>query len=303
MKRTPLLLVFGAHGGRNGGLKVPPDKEFYKGLVDPFVEKHVVRGGKRAVVVHEYNTSINCENLSNSEVSQIMSNLEHRLKLKLDATFNHGMKMDEDSMDWFDWGFMDKILEINREAPSTIECVIEPLGASTQWIMWKQQQLSRIVRHTDSFDESVIAEAELIRGSIEICMDRDKRLAGFIHKLRTEDPDRAIIIPRGYAHKGMAMDFDYLNYMKIEAARLTAAPWFSTEAIIEAFSKQLTPAELERYARLSLHYNEYYYSHMDQHLAQARMAGAEPVEGLKQLTLHAREYAFSMELRDTAVAV
>jgi hypothetical protein len=303
MKRTPLLLVFGEHGGRNGRLRVPPDKEFYKGLVDPFVEKHVVGEGKKAIVVHEYNTAINCDGLGNSEVSAIMANLENRLNLKLQATFNQGIPMDQDSMDWFDWGFMDNILEINRNAPETVECIVEPLGASTQWIMWKQSKLSRKHRTTKTFDESVIAEAEVIRGSIEICMDRDRRLVEFVHKLRRENPDRVIIIPRGYAHKAMAQDFDYLHYMKIESARLTGAPWFSTEAIIEAFSKHLTPAELERYARLSLHYSEYYYSHMDEYLAEARLAGEEPIQGLRNLTLNAREYAFSMESNDEAIAV
>jgi hypothetical protein len=303
MKRTPLLLVFGEHGGRNGRLKIEPDKEFYKGLIDPFVEKHVVRGGKKAIVIHEYNTAINCEGLDNREVIEIMANLEKKILLKLEATFNCGLVMDENSMDWFDWGFMDRILEINREAPGTIDCVIEPLGASTQWIMWRQSMLSRQRRSARSFDESVLTEVEMIRGSIQVCIDRDKRLVEFVNRLRRENPDRAIIIPRGYAHMGMARDFDYLHYMKSEAARLTGAPWFSTEAIIEAFSREITPAELERYARLSLHYSEYYYSHMDEHLLNARLVGAEPAEGLRELTLNAREYAFLMESRNEAVAV
>lgn len=303
MQRTPLLLVFGEHGGRNGRLRTPPDKEFFKDIVHPFVEKHIVRGGKRALIIHEYNTAINCDGLDNTGVSNAMGTIERGLNQKLEATFNQGFAMDEDSMHWFDWGFMDMVLEINRGAPGTVECIVEPLGASTQWIMWRQNRFARARRASPTFDDTVMAEVEMIKGSIEICMDRDRRLVEFVHKLRRENPDRVIIIPRGYAHKGMAHDFDYLNYRKAEAARLTGAPWFSTEAIIEAFSRRLTQSELERYARLSLHYSEYYYSHMDEYLAEAALSGLAPVDGLRSLTLNAREYAFSMEGQGEAVAV
>ncbi len=297
MKRTPLLLAFGEHGGYSRGMHFPPDKDFFRGMVGPFIERHVRSGGK-AVIVHEYNIGLSLDGVPRGALPGIISAHEDKIRWELKQTLSRGLEMTR-SMDWFDWGFMDDVLQINKERPEAIVSVIEPLGVDTVWLMWQQSSLSRTRTVAESYERALELEIELLKHSVRICIGRDKRLFSYIEKLRQEMPGRAIIVPRGYAHLGMAAYFEHLDYDMTVGYRLRGAPLFSTEAIISSFSRDLSPDELRRLAALSIDYDEFCNSKEDSYLDGAADSKAAS-NAKRRLALDARAYAFDMEKRRAA---
>jgi hypothetical protein len=293
MKRTPLLLVFGEHSTRSKGVDVPPNKKFFRSMVNPFIDGYLSGKGKRVAIIHEHNTRIDSAGMEPDGLKSAVAELEGRIQRKLDDTFARGIAMESNAMTWFDLGFMDKVLEINREAPGTIQCIIEPMNHEVQQIMGKQAALAAERRTTEVFDVLVQVETEIIRQTIEISRIRNHGVVRRVHELRAEDSKRAIIVPRGYAHKGMAQEFDPREYGITGGAHLEGVSWFSTEAIIESYTRELTKEDLEGYARLSIYYREYCSANEERYLADVGKHGTE-AKARVQLGLDAKAYAHKM---------
>jgi hypothetical protein len=260
--RTALALAFGEHPGQSYGVRFDADRKFFRAAILPFLEEHVIRLGKKALVIHEFNVGYDLSGLQrdNKEHEEIIRALlrqtEEKANNALGATLNAGIPLAPDQ-GWFDWGYAERIAEINRSIPGAITNIVEPLRPSTVWLMWEQTLACERSRGARSFEESVEIEMEAISGSIDICLGRSRRVAALVKEARESRPDMAIIVPRGFAHRGMADEFDYSEFEMTVSYGLRGAPLFSSEAIIESFGRLLGEDELRRYALLSLHFDDY----------------------------------------------
>lgn len=260
--RTALALAFGEHPGQSHGLEFDADRKFFRAAILPFLEEHVIRRGKRALIIHEFNVGFDLNGLErgNEEHEKILGELvrktEENANARLSATINSGMPLSPDQ-GWFEWGYGERIAEINRSIPGAIRNIVEPLQPGTVWRMWEQTLVCERSRITGSLAESVDIEMELIRRSIDICLERSRRVVALVKEARESHPEMAIVVPRGFAHRGMADDFDYSEFEMTVSYSLRGAPLFSSEAIIESFGRTLGKEELRRYAMLSLNFDDY----------------------------------------------
>ena len=260
--RTPLALAFGDHPARCNGVYYGADKPFFRNAVVPFLDEQVVRGGRRAIIIHEFNIFFDLNNLDPKNASHIrhvegiMKEAEKNANAHFRQTLDAGRPLRENA-GWFDWGYLDYIAEINGRTPNMITNIVEPQRGSTLWLMNGYGSQYTPVGDADSFANRVAAEAESIRGSIRICLERSRRVSALVKEIRRKYPDAAIVVPRGYAHKGMAVDFDQSEFQLTVSERLKGVPLFSSEAIAASFSGALGDAEIARYARLSIYYSEY----------------------------------------------
>ena len=259
--RAALLLAFGEHPGENHGISFDADRNFFKSTVLPFLEEQVIRCGKKAFVIHEYNVGIDLRGFEKGNakdekiVSEILMKTEEKANNAFSSSLNAGLPLAPE-LGWFDWGYAERIAQMNKDNPGAIRNIVEPLKPGTAWHMWEQSvALER--SSACCFSESVEIEIDMIRRSIEICLERSRRVVALVKAIREADPHTAIVVPRGFAHRGMSGDFDYSEFEMQVSYNLQGVPLFSSEAIIESFGRKLGEEELRRYAMLSLHYEEY----------------------------------------------
>ncbi len=289
------MLAFGEHPGQSHGVRFDADRKFFGAAILPFLDEQVIRRRKRAVVIHEFNVGYNLEGLRKGDeehegiIRALLRQTEENANGKLAATLDAGIPPGPDQ-GWFDWGYAERIAEINRNIPGAIRNIVEPLRPSTVWLMWEQSMLHETLGAPGSFPEAVEMEAEAIRGSISICLERSRRVVSLIKEMRAADPRLAFVVPRGFAHRGMAGDFDYSEFEMTVSYGLRGAPLFSSEAIVESFGRALGDDELRRYAMLSLHFEDYI---RNVGLPMFRKNGAKLTrEGIWAMRVDARRHAF-----------
>ncbi len=299
-RRTPLALAFGDHPGNFHGLRFPADRAFFRAAVVPFLENAVLKEGRNAIIIHEFNTGLELGHLDrhNPEhaeaVENAMAGIERGINEHFSETLDAGRRLVRYS-DWFDWGYVDDVARMNGSAPGRVRSIVEPLRASTAWLVHDSIAPRRRIRAAEGFDGMVEEECEAIRFSIAICLERSRRVSALVKEIRAADPDIAIVVPRGWAHRGMETDFDFSEFQIVASAALKGVPHFSSEAVVESFSRELGQDELHRYARLTL-YGEMYHSHNRERLGAILEMGPEAAQkAMWEFNAGARRYALAME--------
>jgi hypothetical protein len=301
--RTALVLAFGEHPGHCCGLRYEADKAFFRGAVLPFLDEHAVSRAQKVLVIHEFNVGYDLSGMSpeNPEhlagVRGVVEKMEEHANAVLRGSLDCGIMPDE-YQSWLDWGYLERIIEINRAAPGRIRNIIEPLSDSTVWRMWDQTLTCNRTGDAGGYAERVELEMEIIRHSIEICLGRSRRVSALVKEIREKEPETAIIVPRGYAHKGMAVDFDFSEFEMRVSYGLRGVPHFSSEAIAESFARKLSEGELMRYAVLSIRFDEYIRKARTM-IRPAQVNGGQiTLERLLQMNAEARRYALGLEHAD-----
>lgn len=253
----------------------------------PFLEEHVA-SGRGATIIHEYNVVRHLDNeYVNQNLEDDLSQNERSANLLLDESVNKGKRFDGIDYTWFDWGFLDAILKLNGSSPGAIRSMIEPLRASTVRLLWEEILLEHRMPSIYPTKEAIEVEKRIIEAKVKVCYERDMRVLSLAKQLRAENPGRAIAIPRGYAHLGMAPFFDHAEFDITLAARHSGSPRFTSEAIIALFNNKLSDEEMGRLALLSLLHSSY----MDEKWNEV-MRGAGSVDSkLNELTVVARRLA------------
>jgi hypothetical protein len=298
--RTALALAFGEHPGDFFGARCRADREFFRSRMTPFLEEQVLGNGKRAIMIHEFNVGFNLAGADRHDRAQaeMVGKLVEKSETDANAMFAASLDAGRPVTGyggWFDWGHTECIAETNRMRPGAIRNIVEPQGASTVWRLWDQMCVEGGIAKVKSFDERVAVEKEIIRHSIGICLERSRRLASLVKAFRAANPNLAIAITRGYAHQGMAGEFDQSEFEVISSSGTNGAPHFPSEAIIESFRRELGEDELARYARLSLRFDDYLAANRKGILKDSRMDGEAPMERVWALHKRARAYALSVE--------
>ena len=298
-ERTPLLLVFGGHPGRCGHLVLQGDREFFRSNLAPFAERWA-RAGRRAVMIHEYSvaceagwSALTChESKSAREIQgEPLADAQRRLDAlrmsvnsALERTLGSGKGLTS-GMEWFDWGCADDIIRINRARPGSIINVIEPLVAQAAVLLNRPRTEGK---------DALEAEKEDVERAVRICRIRSASLASYIKSLRESSPGMPIMVTRGFAHKGMEDFFDPGEFDITSASRLLGAPWPSTEAVIMGMNGTISDEDLTRFARLSMHFGEYYEDKMLGHMLDCIEGGVFDEGKFALLSHRAREYALRM---------
>ena len=255
------MLAFGEHPGQHGDKVYPAHRKFFKAALLPFLEDARQRG-QRVLVIHEMSVDYRTKGLdgvNKADVESLEAGLqiaENNMNGLLSESLDVGQMLNV-ARDWFDWGYLDVIVDLNQAAPGTIRNIVEPFGANTLGHIDEHTELFRRSQNPMPFRERLRLEAELIRASIKISLSRSLRVVKLIKRLRSENPDLAVAVPRGYAHHGMSEHFDYSEFEMTVASSLKGAPSFLADAVAESFRRPLTDQELMIYARLSLYFEEY----------------------------------------------
>lgn len=298
--RTPLLLAFGEHPAECGGIRYGADRKFFRSAIVPYLEEHVLKRGQRAAVIFEYNVGFDL-------AGYVRNNPEHEKAVEEIVTRYWGIAANEllpslnrgvwpiKPTDWFDWGYLDRVISINAGRPNSVICALEPLGANTAWDMYEQSGKSGALRFAGTFLEKVEVEMEILRYSARICVERSRRVARLAQAIRRQDPDAAIIIPRGYAHSGMTAFTSQEEFDITFMAHMRGAPRFSSDMIIESFRRDVGAEEQKRYAALSLHFSSYCTANAERFLREACRGGQYDEDSLRMLSVEARRYALGLE--------
>jgi hypothetical protein len=302
--RTPVALAFGEHPGHSCGVRYGADREFFRSAVLPFLEEHAVRRSQRVMVIHEFNIGLNLTDIDRTDpahagvVRRMVEDIESRANAELKRSLGAG-EMPRAYRDWFDWGYLERIAEINRMWPGRIANRIEPLEGCTVWRVWDQTETMKRARDDMRIEERIGLEIDILRQSIGICLERSRRVVEAVKMLRLAEPDTAVVIPRGYAHKGMAGDFDASEFEVDVASGLQGVVQFPSEAIAESFSRDLSEDELRRYAMLSLMYDDYV--GINSHRIRSVAESQEParLERVWEVSAEARRHALDGGVPDT----
>ena len=163
-----------------------------------------------------------------------------------------------------DLGFEDAVLRINRSKPGQITHFMEPQTAETAYAWWATEVLIReLDRYRfDDRDKQVSIMMNYLKQFAIYDVGRDKAVFSLVDQLRKENPYRAIIIPRGTAHRGMRVLFTPDNYdvlfKESEDARLLD---FGDEFIGRSYVEIPSNEEVHRYAELQLDYMNHRITH------------------------------------------
>lgn len=249
MGKTPVLLAFGRHWDQAHGGIIQPDRDFYRKAALPFIEKRIAGEGRTGVLISEYRLVVDIYGSGPEEQERyVATQLKAHEEMVLAAmreTLDLGRPAPYGLHAELDWGLFDRLMELNRDYPGWFRSIIERQTPGQVTLAYAfetpcdglEPGRARIVRYMDS-----------IRTSIAVSKHRSRELISLIEDLRREDPDVAIIATRGYAHAGMSAWLDPERYDVEAHSGGTLVPRFSSDAIIESYSHELSDAEVERYA-------------------------------------------------------
>jgi len=220
-KKTKVLFAFGMHGTDNH----PSDKGFFNSAIQPFIEEQVVRGGKKAVIVHElvvydrfiWNNdlisaaldSVRCR--SNQKAEAELRSIKRRIR-KIQSEVISEVEADLRKLDsgtWplglHTWGFEDLVVEINSRSRGSVANVAEHQEPDNIIALFKADALSmtwNVIAGNMNIhpDERLQTLTEMYKQTAIADRMRDISVLKQIGRLSRADPERVIIVPRGSLH-------------------------------------------------------------------------------------------------------
>jgi len=222
-EKTPLLLAFGRHG------KSRKVKGFFREEIGPFIDQFVVKEGRKAAIIYELLLSyvlpsgaqnhhdvgrfIKQEGLerakTENKIKRELCDLYKHESAELRSTSNNGDSLKSVLLNL--WGFGPCISEIESQNSGLIEHYIEPQDVRTTYFNWEFDfEKSRMAYALSNFDHDgqIQAIIDHTKKMVELHTLRDNNVKDLVIKLRENNPSRAIIVPRGTAHRGMVFLFD-----------------------------------------------------------------------------------------------
>lgn len=259
MSRTPLLLVFGEHPGFSDVRRMPGERRFFKKAINRFLSSRVERG-ERSVILHEFYMHLSKpESLDPKKAAEVA---DQTLKIHegitasiLDNSVNLGIRPQQNLWEALDWGFMDSVLKANADpfTQGLIRSVTEKHSLEAITAVWQLDEIMHTHNELTQLERAVWG----IEMAVAVCHKRAEIFVSQVNALRDEDPSRAIVAPRGYAHQFIADRFDQNKFDVMIIVSDKCVPSFSTEAVIEAARSQSIRSIIERFARLQIHASHY----------------------------------------------
>lgn len=221
-QKTKVLLVFAPHGRVERKWfrfkRVGCDSDFFRSKITLFLEEHVVRGKKRAVLIHE--NSLGYDNFKFFRIEEYLADRVRLLKnlqivlteinTELEDEFRRTVwKGVSGYPKYWDWGFEDFVLRINKQEHGRIRILYEPQTAEAYLLSFEEKQSFLRLRSSPDLLQAYVDCLKMI--GLHTLL-RDRTMISLVDKLSAEDPDQVIIIPRGLMHHPMVALFDKDRY-------------------------------------------------------------------------------------------
>ncbi len=311
-ERTPVLLAFGTHGENiYGKSNVTP---FFQDNVCRFIDEKIVGEDRQGAVIHEYILL----NMISSGPKGSTRKSRKIAKLKGHKQIQIGEKIREETKELYehitsllrsyrdkgigitnldvqhDFGFLERILCLNHKRNGRVQSYLEPQDERTtfdlcEWdLSWRKLSWRIKLMHLGiiSLEKQLPYFAEEAKHLIKMHLRRDTNVYELAKGIRSQDPKRAIIIPRGLGHKGMKALFDP-NEFDISFVAEDGPSDFSHDLLEKSYSGQPTEEEFQRNIRLQAEYHK--------RLINLRLADGSQTYltdiGRKRINLAARNYA------------
>jgi len=262
--KTPVLLAFGKHG-RQG------DKRFFRENVGSFIDKRIIKEQREGAIIYEL--------LLYPRVPSAPQTPE-QMKYALERKGNYRRKFESEledletriNEDWMEtrdrgnpfmkrslnWGFENQVMGINLHSPGKITHKIEPQRADVAYADWVMTlDADKLI--LPGYDHSRMVEdlVDFIPKLIEYQVLRGKHVKSLVDKLREENPERAIIIPRGTAHKGMRHLFSPEEY-DVTFADSGYQLDFTDALLASSYARMPSQNKIRQTAVLQAHYIDYW---------------------------------------------
>lgn len=274
-----MLLAFGAHGSQF----MPGEKKFFRGAVVPFIEGITKSGGK-AALIYEGVLPMDITNLSlNPPLSEIKNTLDFLQKMRtaimakikrsvscaettirctLENTVDRGLFVSDfgpqsperrqlNGIFPVEWGFEDGVTKINQGRPGIVRFLHEPQDAEALYLGMIYGLLERIIS-TRGEKDALQFMVQYVRSGLEQMLLRDRAVVSLAEKLAGEDPERSIVIPRGYFHESMAILFNQAMFDLSCVKGTYSIRNFEWDTVEGFYHGSLRENELEKYAVLEL---------------------------------------------------
>jgi hypothetical protein len=322
MAKTKLLLAFGAHGN----LKSAGERGFFRDTIVPFLDEHVVREKKKAALIYEtvleipmrYDTTqpepfrtISALDTLKEKRESILKGLDTllahasgKIAALFSNSFDKGITPYAFATESWElaflgslelWGFAQDAIRLNGAMPDSIRFFLEPQNSEVVYLGENQKFLIRLLQQGKLRDLELMTEYMGL--GIREMLLRDSGVVALADKLAAENPDGAIIIPRGVAHAPIEHFFDKDRYdVTTHVSGMGIVP-FSSNALVKAYRGALDERELRLYAKLEMELLKYFESlgfdvvnGPDERMLKFIRQGESAVEAFSRITRDARAY-------------
>jgi hypothetical protein len=258
MTRTKVLLAFGLHAepGMFGA-----DRRFFSKAVSRFFNKKIRKRGA-ALIMESFDMG---EDLQLEGIRKLRSASRTAWEA-VNEEFRHMQeKLEETSRKFFEngemppelagasaWGFEELLLSSNRVRPGTVKYFAEraslkPFEAQWDSRILKEDFCARNWQGRQSLDIMI----EYIKKMAEMIVGRDKAVFNLARRLVWQDPQRAIIMPRGFRHHGMQLLFDKKDYdVTVEMGQDPSDMTYSGLIACKSYQGELPKEVYEQYGTL-----------------------------------------------------
>jgi len=275
MTKTKVLLAFGSHRGTYDTFPVRGNRRFFRQAVVPFIEENVEKEGARAAIIHDcvchnwlrpplddikveiIKKNLKHEEIDSARIEGVIKEYERQIPILEEQSRKLLGLMNEETRGMTAWGFETAVRRINRRNPNQIIHFIEPQEIASVSLDLEEDVQRTISMLTDDYETAIDCIVKFIKALAMETIYRDKGVVALADKLMTEDPEMVIIIPRGWAHKGMATLFDRKKYDITIAEEQNKNVPFAIEAALRYYNLDFDERNLRRYAILEHDANEF----------------------------------------------
>ncbi|MCP4648119.1 MAG: hypothetical protein GY852_10385 [bacterium] len=273
MKRAPVLLAMGRHGTKDDG---SCQKGFFKKTVVPFMREQVSKRRNvfliQELFIHEggfkpFTPERRKQLLAEDEgaihsIQKTLDSTKDKWDLMLRESIGKGIESEGAArIGITDWGYMEAILELNAERENSVIMVVEPPDARVLCKDMQRRDFDKKVMEEPTSWEMGDEMAGLrsmverigrsMHNTINVTVGRDSALVGLVKRIVAENPDPAIIVPRGSAHIGMEHLFDP-EVFELTVIGSGLPKDFSQRAVYESYKRELQPQEIGEFALMQI---------------------------------------------------
>jgi hypothetical protein len=214
----------------------------------------------------------------------------------LDSLFGSSKDIEKEFGMFF--GLERAVQGINQRDPGTIEVVIEPQRRETfmKFIAFLEGHRKFEDARTEKDKKKMIrTSTEKSKALLEHAIGRDWTVFKLAKAAAEQDPDRAIIIPRGWAHMGMVEKFfANCDLFDIEVKINDVQPAAMGNAFVKSYKEPLSEREWHRVSEYDLYYHEYMNNLVENSYLLALLASIWPNYSIRWLERRATRYADSV---------
>ncbi|MBI5223499.1 hypothetical protein HY990_03680 [Candidatus Micrarchaeota archaeon] len=280
-RKPRLVFFFGEHAGAIGPVPYGPDKNFFGKIGERILASNP---SQRQIIVPEFFATLTPSSPSNAfgQMKDHLSAVDDVVYDGFTSKVNAGIAPNV-HRDWFDWGYLDAVLDKNSHSPGSVLVAPEKLSLSANWLYF-------LARNRPS---NPVSDLKL---SAAIAYERDVDLRTQIFQLVSDNPGAQIYIPRGYAHLPMHEFFDRALFDVEVYSHMRGAPRPSTDVIHEYYAGPVCESQWRAYAFYQKRYLAYLTELLPKYVALGCVSGSFDEAEFRKISDEAKQLAYSASL-------